>query len=109
MPQRHEPDAVNVSYDRWAKTRPMLSTNSWPVLPEICIEVISPTDRFAAVKVKMAEYFEAGVSQVWIIAPEVQLLDVDTSTTASRGFKSGEMFDASAVIPGTTFEVAAVL
>jgi len=106
---RRRPDVVYVSYEHWAKDRELPNTNGWLVLPQICIEVISPTDRFSAVKIKMAEYFEAGVSQVWIITPEVELLEVSTSMTASRGYKPGEAVDCSPIIPGFQFKLADVL
>jgi Uma2 family endonuclease len=109
MPQRRRTDVVYVSYDEWPKDRPMPTGASWSVLPKLCIEVISPTDRFEAVKIKMAEYFTAGVSLVWIVTPAVSLLEVYTSMTASRGYRPGEPIDATAIIPGLHFNIADVL
>lgn len=37
------------------------------VAPEICIEVISPSNSFAEMKKKMALYFKAGAKEVWLV------------------------------------------
>ncbi len=37
------------------------------VAPEICIEVISPSNSFAEMKRKMALYFKAGAKEVWLV------------------------------------------
>ena len=37
-----------------------------PMAPEICVEVLSPTNRVAEIEQKRALYFEAGAQEVWI-------------------------------------------
>lgn len=37
------------------------------VAPEICIEVISPSNSFASMKRKMALYFKADAKEVWLV------------------------------------------
>jgi Uma2 family endonuclease len=37
------------------------------VAPEICIEVVSPSNSFAEMKRKMALYFKAGAKEVWLV------------------------------------------
>ena len=37
-----------------------------PVAPDICVEVLSPTNRTAEIDQKRALYFEAGAREVWI-------------------------------------------
>ena len=38
--------------------------------PIVCIEILSPKDRIAAVEEKMLDYFAMGVRHVWVIDPE---------------------------------------
>ena len=106
--QCRRPDVVYVSYERWPKGHKLPRSNTWPVLPEICVEVNSPTDRIVALKQKMAEYFEAGVSQVWILTPEHELLEIYTSMTECRGYRSPAVVDCDAVIPGFKLDLAEV-
>src|SRR5689334_10367793 len=42
--RNRKPDAAFVPYSRWARNRPIPSTNAWDVLPDLCIEVVSPND-----------------------------------------------------------------
>ncbi len=37
-----------------------------PAAPEICVEILSPTNRTAEIEQKQALYFEAGAQEVWI-------------------------------------------
>ena len=37
-----------------------------PTAPEICVEVLSPTNRTAEIEAKRELYFEAGAQEVWI-------------------------------------------
>lgn len=39
---------------------------SWPEAPEICVEVVSPSNTFAELSRKMALYFERGAIECWI-------------------------------------------
>ena len=44
--------------------------SSWPFAPDLAVEIVSPTDLYEKVNAKVREYFDAGVKQVWIVAPE---------------------------------------
>ena len=45
------------------------------------VEIISPTDEFRRVNIKLREYFQAGVQVVWHIFPEDEQVYVYTSPT----------------------------
>lgn len=44
--------------------------------PDLVVEVLSPSDRLPAVMVKVTEYLQAGVAEVWVVNPEDRLVDV---------------------------------
>lgn len=44
-----------------------ITEDTCSVAPEICIEVISPSNSFASMKRKMALYFKAGAKEVWLV------------------------------------------
>ncbi len=44
--------------------------------PDIAIEVVSPTDRYSEVEMKVAEYLDAGVKMVWLADPAVRRVRV---------------------------------
>ena len=58
---QRRPDVAFVSYPRWLdKTVP--NTAAWNVVPDLAVEVVSPTNLAEEIDVKITEYFEAGAS-----------------------------------------------
>jgi Uma2 family endonuclease len=41
----------------------------WPGVPDLAIEVLSPSDRFSKVMEKMRDYLDAGTPLVWVFDP----------------------------------------
>jgi len=56
-------DVVWASYERRREARGL---SCFPRAPEICVEVISPGNTKAEIEEKMALYFDAGASEVWL-------------------------------------------
>jgi Uma2 family endonuclease len=59
------PDAVAI--DRNAADEQIITQP-----PLLCVEILSPEDRFARMEEKIEEYFRMGVRAVWIIDPRTQ-------------------------------------
>ena len=59
------PDVAWVSSERVEKMRQTGDPST--LAPEICIEVLSPTNTKAEMKEKRSLYFEAGAEEVWIV------------------------------------------
>ena len=58
-----KPDVAFVSYQKWAKDRPTPEVNAWAVVPDLIVEVISPSDKAFDVMEKVHEYFAGGVRE----------------------------------------------
>lgn len=76
------PDVAWISYARLPKTE-------WPggwleVPPEVCIEVLSPSDRWGQTLDKINEYLQGGVNEVWIADPELRQLQVFRADVSPR-------------------------
>ena len=41
---KRRPDLAFVSHERWARNRPVPRTAAWEVIPDLAIEIISPTN-----------------------------------------------------------------
>ena len=107
--RNRKPDAAFISSRRWPRERPMPRTdNAWDVVPDLAVEVISPTDRVEELFEKIAEYFEAGVSLVWILYPNLQMVQVYESLTQVRGLIAADELDGGPVLPGFRTSVAAL-
>src|SRR5438874_7244321 len=78
------PDVAFVSYERWPKKRRLPRTNAAPVVPDLAVEVVSPTNLAMDVLVKIDEYFRAGVRLVWVIYPDLNQVYVYESPTSVR-------------------------
>ena len=76
------PDLAFVSYERWARTRPVPRVAAWDVIPDLAIEVISPTNLATKVIVKVRDYFKYGVSCLWVVYPVEELIYVYDSPTS---------------------------
>jgi Uma2 family endonuclease len=74
-----------------------------PVIPELVIEILSPSDRAGIVNAKTAAYFRAGVQRVWLVDPERLTVTVYSGVSPPRVFQSGEVVVDAEFLPD--FEV----
>jgi Uma2 family endonuclease len=102
-PERNRrPDVIFVPYSHWPRNRPVPPTNAWDVLPTLCVEVVSPHDLVDELTEKIDEYFRAGVTQVWVVHPRRQLVQVHDSLTEVRGLGRADTLDGGQMLPGFT-------
>jgi Uma2 family endonuclease len=59
-------------------------------IPELVVEIRSKNDRTNKVRAKKEEYFQAGVSVVWVLDPDEQTVTAYYSPSQSRVFRSGD-------------------
>ncbi len=63
-------DGVRVADVAWISDARLLlyqGATPYPGAPEICVEVMSPTDSWAEMHMKAGLYLQAGAAQVWIV------------------------------------------
>jgi Uma2 family endonuclease len=106
LTKQRRPDVAFVSYQRWPKAVPIPHGNAWDVVPELVVEVISPTDTLIEVMAKVREYFQVGVQLVWLVLPEERLVYVYTSRTQIHVLTEAEALDGGTVVPGFQMPVA---
>ncbi len=56
--------------------------------PDVAVEVVSRTDTFGAVNLKVKQYLDAGVRMVWLINPDLRTVDVYQPGEPSRRFNA---------------------
>ena len=101
-----KPDVAFVSFARWPQNRPIPRVNAWPVVPELAVEVISPTDKAFDIQEKLNEYFAAGVQQVWHIYSNVERIYIFTAPTAVRVITRADELTGDPAVPGFRMPVA---
>jgi Uma2 family endonuclease len=97
---KRRPDLAFVSIKRWSLKRVVPDTESWGVVPDLAVEVISKSNSANAVASKIEEYFQAGVRLVWVIYPATNKIYVYDSPTRVRILEIGDELDGGEVIPG---------
>lgn len=104
------PDTVrgpDVSY--WSAERLPLDQEpeGYPELaPDLGVEVLSPSNRMAKIREKMAEYFQRGVRMVWIVDPDDRTVAVYRSMDEGRVLHENATLSGEDVLPGFSCRVA---
>ena len=97
--QQRRPDVAFVSYQRWPE-KTIARTNAWNVVPDLAVEVVSPTNLAEAIDAKVTDYFAAGVRLVWVIYPESGRVYVYDSPDGCRVLERSDALDGGEVLPG---------
>lgn len=59
--------------------------------PDLAVEVISPSNRAAAMKRKIRKYFESGAGEVWIVYPSTRSVDLHSAADEIRTLTGDEV------------------
>ena len=77
--------------------------------PDLCVEIISPSERRDQMARKVREYFSAGAVQVWHVFPERQQVIVFSSPTDSKTLGADDVLDTGGILPGFSCRVSDLL
>jgi Uma2 family endonuclease len=105
---RRRPDVAFLSAQTWPVGTPPPPTGDWPVIPDLAVEVLSPSNRYEEVLRKLGEYFRYGVREVWLVAPAERIVQVFTSPEELRNVRLGESL-STPLIPGWSISIAEIL
>jgi Uma2 family endonuclease len=97
--RRRRPDVAFVSYERWPRQRRVPPAEAWEVVPNLVVEVISPSDKGDDIIDKVAEYFRAGVACVWVVFPTQAQVYVYESPTQVRILARADELYGAPVLP----------
>ncbi len=104
---RTGPDSIrgpDVSYFVQPKVdRGALTSEGDDIAPDLCVEVLSPSNTWSEIKQKIDEYLGCGVTEVWIADPELESVEIRRTDEPPRTVRRGESI-TSDLLPG--FEAA---
>jgi Uma2 family endonuclease len=103
---KRRPDVAFVSYGRWPRERRVPRAETWDVVPELAVEVVSLTNTAEEILAKIREYFRAGVQRVWVVYPAEELVYVYQSPTENRILSRKDELDGEEILPGFHLPVA---
>ncbi|MCY2993034.1 MAG: Uma2 family endonuclease [Planctomycetota bacterium] len=105
---RRRPDVAFVSAEQWPLNRELPESGDWEVVPDLAVEVVSPTDEFSDVVAKVCAYFEYGVRRVWVILPEERQVYVYESPTQVQILAITDTLSGGDMFPGFTLPLVSL-
>jgi Uma2 family endonuclease len=103
---QRRPDVAFISNARWPYNSRVPNVAVWDIVPDLAVEVVSPSNTAFEVQRKIHKYFDAGVSQVWIIYPPQREVYVYASTNRIEVLQLGQELDGGDLIPGFRLSLA---
>ena len=76
------------------------------VAPDLCVEVVSPSNTKRELGDKIKEYFAAGVRMVWIVEPDDRSVTVMTRPDQGQKFDDAAELSGGEVLPGFSCRVS---
>jgi Uma2 family endonuclease len=105
---QRRPDVAFISHSKWPVNRRAPDVPVWEIVPDLAIEVVSPTNSAVGVQAKIHEYLEAGVSGVWVIYPTQKTIHIYGSPTRIQVVQLGEELDGGVLLPGFRLPLSAL-
>ena len=99
-----KPDVSFVKAERM--TLELFRTGYLPIAPDLAVEVISPNDTAHEVQEKIEEYQQVGVSLIWIIEPDLRIVDVYRQNGMNSRLRETDELSGEDVLPGFRCRVA---
>ena len=95
---------------RWSSAIDLLNSRiaSFPIAPDLAVEVLSPSDRMADAMSKVTMYLQAGVRLVWLIDPATLTVTIFRQDAAPKMVSEGDTLDGGDVLPGFSVPVAEI-
>jgi Uma2 family endonuclease len=104
---KRRPDVAFVSYARWPA--PVVArASAWNVVPDLAIEIVSPTNLAEEIDRKITDYFQSGVRLVWVFYPDSGRVYVYQSPTHVSIVERTDTLDGGEVLPGFRLPIVRV-
>lgn len=98
------PDIAFVSRERML---PDADINKFlPVVPDLVVEVVSPTDTLYEVEEKIAEWLAAGALAVWVANPKRRTVTVHRAGHAPQILSEADSIEGGEALPGFSYSLA---
>ena len=97
---KRRPDLAFVSVARWPYGKRAPKGEAWDMVPDLAVEVVSPSDGAAEIAEKVRDYSQAGTPLVWVIYPGTRQVYVYTSVSEVRILLEPADLDGGDLLPG---------
>ncbi|MCY3582301.1 MAG: Uma2 family endonuclease [Chloroflexi bacterium] len=97
------PDVAFLSHDRAPKPG---DRGLSAVMPDLAVEIASPSDRLAAIRAKAELYLRNGTRLVWLVFPAEQRVEVHSEGGEMQSLGAQDTLSGGDALPGFTLELA---
>lgn len=105
---QRRPDIAFVSKERWPIGKRFPKAAAWGVVPDLAVEVVSPSNTLDLILEKMREYFQAGVRQVWMVVPTSEQIYVYDAIDKIRVLNRTDTLEGDPALPGFRMPLTAL-
>ena len=99
------PDVAFVSAEKFPNGRMPVDAIS-TLTPDLAVEVLSPPNSIQEMNFKLFEYFQSGVSSVWLVDPRARTVTVYNAANKRRVFHDGDKLVADGVLAGFSLSIS---
>jgi Uma2 family endonuclease len=104
----HNARLPDVAFTSTARALPLVKIGAVPQMPDLVIEILSPTDSLKKLREKAHYYLANGSRMVWLVLPEQCIIEVYTLDDEYI-LTEADTLDGGDVLPGFTLPVRDVL
>ena len=101
-----EPDVAYISAERLPLT--VKSKGYYEVVPELVVEIVSPSDSWQSVHDKALMWTRYGSKLVWVVYPDLSMVDVYSMDGEMVTLGEDDVLDGGDVLPGFSCYVSEV-
>lgn len=98
--RKRRPDVAFVANERWPRTKRVGDEDGWQVVPNLAVEVISPSNSWDDVSDKIREYFQVGVERVWVVTTSQKQVHIYGSPTEVKILSHTDELSDEQLLPG---------
>ncbi len=96
----------DVAFTSESRKLPLVKKGSVPQMPDLAIEIKSPTDSATKLRRKAAYYLEHGAQMVWLVFPEKRIIEVYTADGNLQILTEADELTGGDLLPGFTLSIA---
>ena len=77
------------------------------IMPDLAVEVISPGNKAADIRLKISQLLEAGTQEIWVVYPEMRLVETHTKDGHTT-LREDDMLTGGEVLPDFKIAVSEI-
>lgn len=101
----HNARLPDIAFTRAERALPVTKQGAVPQMPDLAVEIKSPTDSVIAMREKALYYLKNGASMVWLVYPEKMTVEIHTPEDL-RVLMADDRIDGGDVLPGINLLVS---